>query len=125
MVDGDVLELEPQALEAWRARIAAIDKPVDQVAHGHDVVAMSIRRRHWDRQQAQTQLRLAMQWWSGFEAARGRADLSEQYRRFYFTFGTDAATAQTLGAREASDLWLKIHNHLAPFGIDVAAIPLT
>jgi superfamily II DNA or RNA helicase len=125
LVDGDVLELEPAALEAWRAKIAAIDKPVEEVAHGHDVVAMSIRRRHWDRQQAQEKLRLAMEWWSGFEAARGRPDLSEQYRRFYFLFGSDVATAQTLGAREASDLWLKIHNHLAPLGIDVAAIPLT
>jgi DNA repair protein RadD len=124
LVDGDVLELEPAALEAWRAKIAAIDKPVDDVAHGHDVVAMSIRRRHWDRQQAQEKLRLAMEWWSGFEAARGRADLSEQYRRFYFLFGSDVATAQTLGAREASDLWLKIYNHLAPLGIDATAQPL-
>lgn len=124
MVDGDVLELEPAALEAWRAKIAAIDKPVEEVAHGHDVVAMSIRRRHWDRQQAQEKLRLAMEWWSGFETARGHADLSEQYRRFYFTFGSDAATAQTLGAREASDLWLKIYNYLAPLGIDAAAQPL-
>lgn len=124
LVDGDVLELDPAALEAWRVKAAAIMVPVDQVAHGHDVVAMSIRKNHWNRQQAQEKLRLAMEWWSGFETARGRSDLSEQYRRFYYTFGADAATAQTLGAREASDLWLKIHNHLAPLGIDVAAIPL-
>src|SRR5206468_1341450 len=113
MVDGDVLELEPAALEAWRAKIEAIHVPADQVAHGNDVVANSIRKNHAARQLAQERLQLAMEWWSGFEAARGRADLSEQYRRFYFLFGTDVATAQTLGAREAADLWLKIHNHLA------------
>jgi superfamily II DNA or RNA helicase len=124
MVDGDVLELEPAALEAWRARIAEIDKPVDQVAHGHDVVAMSIRKRHEARQDAQEKLRLAMEWWAGVEVASGRAELSEQYRRFYFTFGTDAATAQTLGAREATDLWFKICNTLAPLGIDATAQPL-
>ena len=122
LVDGDVLELEFDALEAWRARAAEIMEPAP--AHGHDVVAMSIRKRHESRQYAQEKLRLAMDWWSGFEAAQGRPDLSEQYRRFYFAFGADVATAQTLGAREATDLWFKICNTLAPLGIDATAQPL-
>ena len=124
LVDGDVFELDPAVLAAWYARIAEVDKPAVEVAGGHDVVALAIRKRHESRQFAQEKLRLAMEWWAGVEVASGRADLSEQYRRFYFAFGTDAATAQTLGAREATDLWFEICNALAPLGIDATATPL-
>jgi superfamily II DNA or RNA helicase len=122
VVDGDVLELDPAVLAAWRSKIADVDKPVEQAAYGSSIVANSIRKNHHARQEAQTKLRTAMNWWSGFEVANGRADPNEQYRRFYYAFGTDVATAQTLGEREATDLWLKICNALHPLGVD-ATIP--
>lgn len=119
-VDGDVLELDHSVIQAWLAKIAKVDAPVGSAAHGEDVVARAIRNRHHARQQEQERLRLAMHWWSGLQAAQGidSVDLSEQYRRFYHTFGCDVATAQTLGASEACALWLKICNHLALLGID-------
>lgn len=118
MVDGDVLELDPAVIAAWHAKIAKVDAPVESAAYGNDVVANSIRKKHFERQQAQAKLRTAMHWWAGFEDAQGRPDRNEQYRRFYFAFAADAATAQTLGADAATELWLKICNKLAINGID-------
>lgn len=122
MVDGDVLELDPAVLEAWRAKAAQVMAPTEAVAYGHDVVANSIRKNHHERQQSQIRLRAAMDWWSGLQQARGIVNMNEQYRRFFFEFGSDAATAQSLGAREADVLALKICNWLAPFGIDGTVI---
>ncbi len=116
-VDGDVLELDAATLAAWVAKIAKINAPAEAAAHGDGIVANSIRKNHLSRQKEQERLLLAMHWWSGMHTAQG-ADLSEQYRRFYHTFGCDALTAQTLGAGEACALWLKICNHLALLGID-------
>lgn len=116
LVDGDLLELDAATLAAFEAEKERIDGP--PAAQGHDVVALSICKRHYERQAMQEQLRLAMAWWAGFEDARGRLDRNEQYRRFFFAFGTDAATALTLGAREADELRLKITKKLAAEGID-------
>lgn len=122
VVDGDVFELDPNVLEAWRAKIAKVDAPVQDVAHGNDVIANSIRRNHYERQQAQQRLRSAMNWWSGLQVARGITDENEQYRRFYFKFGADVATAQTLGKAEADALAARICAEIAPFGIDGSVI---
>lgn len=121
-VDGDPLEMDPAALALWRQKIAEIQVPVDAVAHGHDVVAMSIRKNHWNRQQAHQRLTAALKWWGGLMLATGVTCPHEQYRRFYFQFGVDVVTAQTLGAREADELQLKIQNALAPYGIDASVI---
>lgn len=117
-VDGDVLELDPAVIAAWHAKIAAIDAPADSVARGDSMIARAIRNQHHARQQEQERLRLAMDWWSGTQIALGHTDLGEQYRRFYYQFGTDAATAQTLGATEACALWGQVRDHLAKIGID-------
>jgi hypothetical protein len=73
-------------------------------------------RRHYDRQNAQTTLRAAIALWAGWQRQLGRED-SEAYRRFFFTYGTDVATAQTLGAREAGELHARIAKHLNEQGV--------
>lgn len=117
-VDGDVFELAPEVLAAWRDKIAAVDRHADEVAGGHGVVAAAIRKNHHARQAEQFKLRRAMNWWSGLEMAKGHTDTNEQARRFYYKFGTDVATAQTLGAREAESLCVEILRALALEGID-------
>ena len=49
---------------------------------------------------------------------RGEAD-SEIYRRFFYTFGTDVATAQTLGTGEAAELNARVFSDLATKGVHI------
>lgn len=116
-VDGDLLELDADTLVALRGDIARIDGDALIPRGAAPEVAGAIRRRHFERQDAQAYLRNAIAWWAGLETAQGRGE-SESYRRFYFRFGTDVASAQTLGAREAQELADRVSIELAKFGID-------
>lgn len=116
-VDGDLLELDPETLAALRGEIARIDgDPVIPYGAGPEVVG-AVRRRHWERREAQQALRNVIAWWAGLESAQGRGE-SESYRRFFHRFGLDVASAQTLGAREAGELAERVGTELAKFGID-------
>lgn len=106
-VDGDLTELDPATLKQIKTEIDRIDGAPMFPQNASQIVAQSIRKRHAERQAAQAELREAMAWWAGAQKAKGR-ELAESYRRFYRTFGIDAATAQTLGAREARELAVKI-----------------
>ena len=115
MVDGDLIELDPSVLANLRGEIARIDGPVrvpDTAAHA----ALAIFRRHYDRQAAQISLRRAIALYAGFHRQSGAAD-SEIYKRFFFQFGTDMATAQTHGATEAAALDARIAAYLASINV--------
>lgn len=115
-VDGDLTELDPATLARLRGETARIDAApayppgLPAAAYG------AMKRTHWERQQAQTKLREAIAWWAGYQKALGRPD-RESYRRFFFTFGTDVATAQTLGRPEAEALAARIVERLAVDGV--------
>lgn len=116
-VDGDLLELDADTLAALRGEIARIDgDPVIPYGAAPEV-AGAVRRRHWERREGQRALRNVIAWWAGLESAQGRGE-SESYRRFYFKFGVDVASAQTLGAREAAELAERVAVELAKYGID-------
>lgn len=116
-VDGDLPELDAETLAALRGDIAKVDAaPVIPYGASPEVVG-AVRKRHWERQQAQQELRKSIAWWAGLEHAQGRSE-SESYRRFYLTFGTDVASAQTLSAREAGELAERVNAKLAQYGID-------
>lgn len=115
-VDGDLIELDPATLAQLRGEIDRISAAA-RVPVGLDGAAQgAIMRRHYDRQNAQTTLRAAIALWAGWQRQLGRED-SEAYRRFFFTYGTDVATAQTLGAREAGELHARITKHLDEQGV--------
>jgi superfamily II DNA or RNA helicase len=117
-VDGDLIELDDETLAKMRGEIARIDAaPVIPWGADH-AVAGAVKKRHFERQVAQTELRRAMAWYSGLENAKGRRDVQEQYRRFYFTFGVDVATAQSLSAKDADELRQRIVEYVARDGID-------
>jgi len=116
-VDGDLLELDESTLAALRGQIAKVDGDAVVPYGAAPEVVGAVRRRHWERREAQSQLRNAIAWWAGLETAQGRGE-SESYRRFYFKFGVDAGTAQTLGAREAGELAERVGAELIKLGID-------
>jgi DNA repair protein RadD len=97
-VDGDLIELDPAALRALRGEVARIDGPAN--ATSDTAVGGAIIRNHRERQTAQQTLRAAMSAWMWRQSGTD----SEIQRLFYFTFGTDVMTAQTLGAKDAIEL---------------------
>ncbi len=116
-VDGDLTELDPDVLRQMRGEITRVDgefyapKGLDQMA------AMGARKHHHARREEQRALSNAIAWWAGLESAQGRGE-SESYRRFFFKFGLDAATARTLGTREAAELTQRVNAELQKYGID-------
>jgi len=101
-VDGDLCELDPAKLAEMRGEIARIDGPANY-SHLGGAARGGAEKQHRLRQHMQQQLRDSISQWAGYHKHHGRS-LSEQYRRFFFRFGTDVATAQTLGRREAEEL---------------------
>jgi hypothetical protein len=82
---------------------------------GPEVVG-AIKKHHWARQQAQRSLRDVMATWAGWQQHLGRDD-AEAYRRFFFRFGTDVASAQALNAAEATKLEAQIRAELTKHNV--------
>jgi superfamily II DNA or RNA helicase len=113
-VDGDLPELDAATLAALRGEVAKVDRHPDEILRmmekaGHAYpIAKGAANRHEERLRAQNELRDAVAWWAGHQRAAGRPD-AESYRRFYFMFGVDVLTAQTLGRADAEKLAAKIN----------------
>ena len=118
-VDGDLLELDSATLARLRQGVDAIMEGQPKIPYGASpVVVASIRKRHREMQQAQRELRSVIATWAGWQKAQGRSD-SASYRSFYFQFGVDVASAQTLGTREADDLRSRVTLTLTTAGVVV------
>jgi superfamily II DNA or RNA helicase len=114
-VDGDLLELDADALAALRGEINRIDG-MAKIPQGLSAIAqLAVGKRHHERQQAQGALRDTIAQWAGYLHTSGCSD-SEILKRFYFRFGIDIMTAQTLGAREANELKEKLLTALSNQG---------
>jgi hypothetical protein len=89
--------------EDYRAELIAKYTPkIGQYAHV---------KRHVERKEMQQALRVSIAWWGAYQREQGRPD-SESYRRFYFMFGVDVLSAQTLNTRNAEQLATRINNYL-------------
>lgn len=112
-VDGDLCELDAATLAAMRGEVSRIDEHPDIIKDrmrnaGAPVgVFMGAAKQHRMRQEAQTDLRNTIALWAGLQRSLGRPD-SESYKRFYFGFGVDVLTAQTLGRPAAQELTERI-----------------
>lgn len=116
-VDGDLFELAPEILAAMRGERDKIDAPPSTGWNPDDIVGRSIAKNHRDRQAAQASLRDAMKTWAGWQVYHlGRSD-AEAYRRFFYKFGTDAYTAQTLSPVDAYALETRIRGDLSTHNI--------
>lgn len=116
-VDGDLMELDPSILRALRGEIERISS-APQVPYNlrNSPAEAAIINRHRDRHNAQIKLRETIALWAGYQRHLGRSE-SEVYRRFFFMFGTDIATAQTLNAADATELDGRIVNKLLVDGV--------
>ena len=110
-VDGDLCELDPAALALLRGEVARVDGDPRYPAGAAPEVMGGIRNRHLERQAAQRALRADIALYGGWQQSLGRTD-AEGHRRFYFAFGTDVLTAQSLGAREAEELRTRVAREL-------------
>lgn len=110
-VDGDLTELDPAVLAKLRGEIARVDGQALIPQGVPHVAQLAARKNHIERQQHQAQLRAAIALWAGWQHEQGRGT-TESYRRFYFRYGVDVATACALGSREADELREKIQADL-------------
>lgn len=113
-VEGDLIELDPAVLNALRGEIARVDGP-PRFTEG-SAAAGAIIHNHITRQQRQATLRPAMSLWMGWRKHIGE-DVQSAQRRFWYTFGVDVGTAQTLGAADAATLEARIRTMLAAHNI--------
>lgn len=104
-VEGDLFELDPAALAALRGEVRRVDGAPPDGFTG--VQARGVAARWRERQEAQKALREHIALWAGHGRAEGMSD-SEILRRFYWRFGTDVLTAQTLGRADAEGLTVRI-----------------
>jgi len=118
-VEGDIIELDAAILASLRGDIAAVDGPSD--ARGTDLVGNSIRKQHKDRQQAQFTLRKAMELWGGWRIHVGET-IRDANRRFWYAFGVDVLTAQTLGVRDAAELEARIRTELQQHNVEAQLV---
>lgn len=112
-VAGDLTELDPMALAELLAARSGVDASVEEylqrsgAIHLAQIPMLSAAKRHRKRQAAQIALRESIGWWAAWQNQRGRSD-SEGYRRFYYKFGIDVLSAQSLNATEANKLKILI-----------------
>jgi DNA repair protein RadD len=116
-VDGDLMELDPSVLKALRGEIDRITSPprVPPNLRGTPAEA-SLVLKHRERHSAQIALADKIALWGGYQTHLGRS-ISEAQRRFFFMFGTDIATAQTLNAADATELAARINTKLLIDGV--------
>lgn len=102
-VDGDLAELLPEVLAAMRGEVARIDSAVRVPQSVSTIAQLGIANNHRARQDAQRELRALIAQWAGYLHDAGHSD-SVIHRTFYFRFGVDILTAQTLGVTEVNKL---------------------
>lgn len=112
-VDGDLTELDPAILAVMRGEAIQLGTPAPNLSGISHVAQRGAWNTHRDSQQAQTDLRHAMNSWAAVYDADGE---SVRYRRFYFTFGVDVATAMSYTTNDAKALLAKIETRLAREG---------
>jgi superfamily II DNA or RNA helicase len=114
-VDGDLFELDPEILARLRNEVDRIAAPVRIPQNLDPIAQLGLAKKHNNRIEAQYELKQIIALWAGFLRHQGKDD-SEIYKRFYFTFGIDIMTAQTLSASDADKLWDKIQQDIDGMG---------
>lgn len=113
-VEGDVFELSPQALATLRNALDDnLKAPAVAPNAGYQIKAGAHNRFVEKVKEIQT-LRTSMATWCAWANIRYGGQLSdaEQAKAFYFTFGIDVMTAQSLNRAAAESLRVKVQNAL-------------
>lgn len=122
-VDGDLFELDPDVLRALGGEIARIDGACYPPTGLDGIAQRAVHNKHRERQRAQHDLRHVMGLYGGWRQREGDSPSMTQ-RRFFHTMGVDVMTAQTLGAREATELRDRIAGLLTEASISVTMAPI-
>lgn len=121
-VEGDLAELDVEAMAALFAKMRAADmddeayalgqleRNIPPVGRGKDM------KRHQEAKYRRQVLRELVAWWVGMQPEE--RPLAEKHRRFFYRFGVDIGTAFTLPAKETDALIERIKQR---FGEDIAA----
>jgi len=111
-VSGDLAELDPETLAQMRGEADRVmGKPITPYG-ASDVVQRTVKRKWNDRANAQVLLRKRIAEWCGvYHYEHGESD-AEIQRRFFFTYGVDILSVQSLGATEASALETRITENM-------------
>jgi len=116
-VDGDLTELDAETLARLRGAVLEADQSVDDYSRWlsstgvNQVMYLTNRKRHVEKQQAQADLRTEMENYVRSCLAEGLHD-REIHRKFYLVFGVDVLTARALGRADAEALRFKISEAL-------------
>lgn len=113
-VDGDLYELDAETLAKMRGEILRIDSSPIVSSHLSYIVQRGIINKHEARQETQFFLREKIALWAGFYKNKKYEDF-EILKKFFFDFGIDIMTAQTLGIAKAKELQNKIENTIDNF----------
>lgn len=110
-VEGDVTLVDPEVLARLRGDIAAVDNAPTVSADPKSVIDNTHAKHNRARIAAQEVLRKTMRLWGSWRNHEGEDDRHAQ-RRFFYMFGIDYMTAQTLGSKDAFDLNGKLTEEL-------------
>lgn len=116
-VEGDLEFLDTDALYALHKEIARIDGAPPPVYAGP--LGGHINAAHIKRQEAQAILRKSMQLWGGWQEKLGMSTREAQ-KKFWFAFGVDIMSAQTISTGDAYKLNGRIQEQLAAHGVYAA-----
>ena len=115
-VDGDLIELQVDAIDHLLAERARVDAPVDvfsrTVANLPTPARLGAVNKHAKRLHAQVQLRNAVQRWCSNTGRKTGWSVELVQREFSRVFGVHVLQAQTLGERKALELLERINGYV-------------
>ncbi|RZJ26200.1 MAG: DEAD/DEAH box helicase [Haliea sp.] len=119
-VDGVLEELDPAVLDAMRGTVAKLRGAPPAMGHLSQPAQTAVFRNHQAAQLARVTLERTMALYGGWQThALGRS-VREAQQRFFWMFGIDMGTAQTLDAAKALALEAKIREQLDAAGVTSA-----
>lgn len=116
-VDGDMIRLDPEILQAMRGEIEAFDS--SEAEYYAQLLKTGLTpwkaqvnlKRRAEAQEEQKNLRIIMEHWGGFRTHEGLT-VSQQQKLFFYRFGIDVMSAQVLGAKDAHALAQRVADDL-------------
>jgi DNA repair protein RadD len=108
-VEGDMEEMDPEVLAFLRGEVDRVmmtdgERRAELIAaHAPHVGVMAGVKRHDEKRTAQAELRRFMALWGGARVAEGMTR-SEAQKTFFFRYGVDVVTAQTLDTADTKKL---------------------
>lgn len=120
-VAGDLFLVHPDVLAAMYKEIHRVEAAPIVPRNLGEIVGRAVVNTHTHRREALHVLQRTMALWGGWQQHLGREEREAQ-RLFYFTFGVDVLTAQTMPAAALLELNVRIQAELAKHNIvEIAA----